>query len=302
MTHSDAKYQLEAHRDFGFLQVRPTPSPEEITRFYADEFYSTQYPKLNNSLLEVQIQDREFHETHWNDIGDAVESLSGRDLRGQKILDVGCGWALALRVFAERGADCFGFDPAPEAVEYARRQGLNVCVAGMDTAEVFPGERFDVVTLLNVLEHLADPVAVMRQLRERVLKPGGVLVVEVPNEFNAFQVCAQESLGLREWWIAPPAHLNYFSGDTLTRLLAGTGFAVDSLQASFPMEMFLLFGENYVADGALGRRCHERRMAFEKHLRENGYGDTLRDFYQSLARQNLGRQITAYAVAREQSR
>ena len=302
MTESDPKYQLEPHREFGFLQVRPTPTPEEITRYYADEFYSTQYPKFNNSLLKVQIQDREFHEAHWNDICDAVESIAGRGLRGQKILDVGCGWALALHVFSRRGADCFGFDPAPEAVEYAKRQGLNVRVAGMETAEVFPGERFDVVTLLNVLEHLADPVAVMRELQERVLKPGGVLVVEVPNEFNAFQVCAQKSLGLREWWVAPPAHLNYFNGDSLCRLLAGTGFTVASLEASFPLELFLLFGENYVADGTLGRRCHERRVAFETHLRKNGLGDVLRDFYRSLARQNLGRQVTAYAVSRGNNR
>jgi 2-polyprenyl-3-methyl-5-hydroxy-6-metoxy-1,4-benzoquinol methylase len=302
MTDSDPKYRLESHREFGFLQVRPTPSAQEITRFYADEFYSTQYPKLNNSLLEVQIQDREFHEAHWNDIGDAIEGISGRSLRGQKILDVGCGWALALRVFSGRGADCFGFDPAPEAVEYAQRQGLNVRVAGMETAEVFPGERFDVVTLLNVLEHLADPVSVMRQLRDRVLKPGGVLVVEVPNEFNALQVCAQKSLGLREWWVSPPAHLNYFNGESLSRLLAGTGFTVASLEASFPMELFLLFGENYVADSTLGRRCHERRIAFETRLRENGYGGVLRDLYQSLARQNLGRQVTAYALSQGSGR
>lgn len=298
MTNSAPTYQLEPHREFGFLQVRPTPSPQEITRYYADEFYSSQYPKFNNSLLEVQIQDREFHEAHWNDICDAVEGISGKGLRGQKVLDVGCGWALALHVFAQRGADCFGFDPAPEAVDYAKRQGLNVRVAGMETAEVFPGERFDVVTLLNVLEHLADPVSVMRQLRDRVLKPGGVLVVEVPNEFNAFQVCAQQSLGLREWWVAPPAHLNYFSGESLSRLLAGTGYTVASLEASFPMELFLLFGENYVADGSLGRRCHERRVAFEMQLRKNGFGGALREFYKSLARQNLGRQVTAYAVSK----
>jgi 2-polyprenyl-3-methyl-5-hydroxy-6-metoxy-1,4-benzoquinol methylase len=296
MKDSSPNYRLEPHRDFGFLQVRPTPSPEEITRYYADEFYSTQYPKFNNSLLEVQIQDREFHEAHWNDICDAVERIAGGPLQGQKILDVGCGWALALGVFSARGAQCFGFDPAPEAVEYARRQGHNVRVAGMESAEVFPGERFDVVTLLNVLEHLADPVAVIRQLRERVLKPGGVLVIEVPNEFNAFQVCAQRSLGLREWWVAPPAHLNYFNGETLSRLLAGTGFTVASLQASFPMELFLLFGENYVADGNLGRRCHERRVAFEMTMRKNGFGGVLQELYGSLARQNLGRQVTAYAV------
>ena len=115
-------------------------------------------------------------------------------------------------------------------------------------------------------------------------------------EFNAFQVCGQKVHKLPEWWVAPPAHLNYFSNDSLCRLLAGTGFVVSRTEASFPMEMFLLFGENYVGDKELGRICHERRVAFEANLRRNGYEESLRDFYQALAQQNLGRQVTAYAI------
>jgi hypothetical protein len=45
------QYQLEQHPDFGFFQVKPTPSQEEITRFYAEEFYSTKYNAFNNSAL-----------------------------------------------------------------------------------------------------------------------------------------------------------------------------------------------------------------------------------------------------------
>jgi 2-polyprenyl-3-methyl-5-hydroxy-6-metoxy-1,4-benzoquinol methylase len=297
MTNQPSKYQLERNAQFGFLQVRPTPSADEITRFYANEFYSTQYPGFNNSMLDAQLKDAQFHESHWSDLCKTIEQVSGRSFEGQKLLDVGCGWAQALSFFQKQGALCYGFDPAPEAVEHALRRGLKVKRAGMETLDVFPGERFDVVTLLNVLEHLADPVAVMREIHTSILKPSGVLVVEVPNEFNAFQVCGQQTHQLQQWWIAPPAHLNYFSNESLRRLLSGTGFKVALTEASFPMEMFLLFGENYVGQEDLGRRCHEKRVAFEMNLRRNGFEKALRGFYQALAQQNLGRQVTAYAVA-----
>ncbi len=59
--------------------------------------------------------------------------------------------------------------------------------------------------------------------------------------------------------------------------------------------MFLLMGDNYVADTARGRACHERRMAFEMNLRAMGMADKLRDFYAALAKIDLGRQVIAYA-------
>jgi 2-polyprenyl-3-methyl-5-hydroxy-6-metoxy-1,4-benzoquinol methylase len=297
MTSDLSKYRLERNAEFGFLQVQPTPTPAEITRYYADEFYSTQYAGFNNSQLEVQLKDAEFHEAHWGDICAEVERITGRAIAGQKVLDVGCGWAQALSFLQKKGAECFGFDPAPEAVSYAQSRGLKVRLAGMESLDVFSGERFDVVMLLNVLEHLADPVSVMRELRQRVMKQGAVLVIEVPNEFNPFQVSGQRVHNLHEWWVAPPAHLNYFDNDSLCRLLSGTGFKVALTEATFPMELFLLFGENYVGQKELGRSCHERRVAFEMNLRRNGFERVLRGFYQALAQQNLGRQIVAYAVA-----
>lgn len=291
-------YRLERHKQFGFLQVTPTPSPEEITRFYAEEFYTTKYQAFNNSTLEVQSRDQDFHDAHREDICARVAKISGRSLSGQSVLDAGCGWGQALLYFRTKGAECYGFDPAPEAVEYARSQGLNVIQAGMQRINVFASKRFDVVTLLNVLEHLADPVTVLTEIHERVLRPGGVLVIEVPNEFNAFQVCGQKVHSLPEWWVSPPAHLNYFCSDSVKHLLEGTGYDVHFAESAFPLELFLLFGDNYVADRALGRRCHERRMAFEMNLRKHGFEEVLHSFYQALADHNLGRQVIAYAVSR----
>ena len=60
--------------------------------------------------------------------------------------------------------------------------------------------------------------------------------------------------------------------------------------------MFLLFGDNYVKNGKLGKECHKKRVAFENNLRKIGKTDVLRNFYHSLAKLNLGRQIIVYAT------
>lgn len=289
-------FTLKKHPAFGFLQISPTPSAEEITRFYAEEFYSSKYKAFNNSSLEVQEADRDYHDAHRQDIADRIEEFLGRSIEGVEVLDIGCGWGQTMRYLAAKGARCAGFDPAPEAIAHVKACGLEGVQAGMERMDVFGDRRFDVVILMNVLEHLADPVEVVRQIREKVLQPGGLLVIEVPNEFNAFQVAARKLHGLAEWWVAPPAHLNYFSASTLASLLKGSGFEVRSSEASFPMEMFMLMGENYVADGKLGRLCHERRMAFETNLRAMGGGESLRRFYNALADVNVGRQVICYAT------
>ncbi len=290
-----SNHKVVKHPEFGFFQVTPSPTPEQITRFYAEEFYSAKYKAFNNSSLEVQEADQEFHDAHREDIAVKITEILGRSLNTLSILDIGCGWGQTLQYLAKKGARCSGFDPAPEAVAYVQSQGLECVRAGMESMDVFQGRRFDVVLMMNVLEHLADPVRVVNEIISTALAEGGVLIIEVPNDFNAFQMAAQQLHGLPEWWVAPPAHLNYFDADSLAALLKGAGLAVSHLEASFPMEIFMLMGENYVGNGPLGRLCHERRMAFETNLRKLGKGELLSAFYQSLAGLNLGRQVIAYA-------
>ncbi len=286
---------LKPHPKYGFLQYKPTPTPEEIDEFYSNEFYSGEYKNFNDSSLEVQLNDREFYEGNWENIFQNINEILGNPNNELNLLDVGCGWAQALLYFRDKGINCYGFDPVPEAVKYGLEKGLNIKLAGMESMDVFNGKQFDVVTLINVLEHLADPVKVLEQLKNKVLNQDGILIIDVPNEFNAFQMAGRELHNLDEWWIAPPAHLNYFSKDSLKNLLEGTGYQVKIAESSFPLEMFLLFGDCYVGNGKLGKECHRKRVSFETNMRSLGYGKELNQFYQSLAKLNLGRQITVYA-------
>lgn len=292
-------YRLERHPQFGFQRVSPKPTPAEITRFYAEEFYSGAYKHFNNSSLEAQERDASFNDGHRDDVWASMKEALGARLENASLLDVGCGYGQALAYFRRRGLRCFGFDPAQEAVTHARGQGLEVVHAGMERMRVFEGRRFDVVTLFNVLEHLAEPVEVLEELRRDVLEPGGLVVLEVPNDFSPLQEAAVELYGADRWWVAPPGHLNYFTPPTLRATLEGCGFHVHRVETTFPLELFLLMGDKYIADPALGRDCHRRRVDFELNLRKLGRADLLRNMYRALATVNVGRSIIAYGTVKE---
>jgi SAM-dependent methyltransferase len=92
---------------------------------------------------------------------------------GGRLLDAGCGTGGNLAAFGG-----VGVDPAPEAVAACRARGLDVRQAPVE-ALPFPEASFDVVLAADVLEHLDDDVAALRELR-RVAAPGARLVVTVP--------------------------------------------------------------------------------------------------------------------------
>jgi ubiquinone/menaquinone biosynthesis C-methylase UbiE len=96
---------------------------------------------------------------------------------GARVLDVGCGQGVALEMFREAGLDPLGITLGPDA-EACRQKGLNV--REMDFAFLdFPDEEFDLVWCRHAIEHSVFPFFTLAELH-RVLKPGGVLYLEVP--------------------------------------------------------------------------------------------------------------------------
>ena len=169
-------------------------------------------------------------------------------------------------------------------------------VEGFFNAETAVGlGAFDVVHMNNVLEHIPNPAAIIALTRD-VLRPGGLLCIGVPNDFSPFQIAASANSGTGEWWIAPSHHLNYFDFTSAATFLERLGFRVVERTTSFPMELFLIMGEDYTKDGALGRACHKRRKRFDQALEAAGLKETRRTFYRALANAGLGREAILVAV------
>jgi 2-polyprenyl-6-hydroxyphenyl methylase/3-demethylubiquinone-9 3-methyltransferase len=111
-------------------------------------------------------------------------------LRGARVLDIGCGGGLLSEALAKEGADVTAIDLAPELVKVARLHGLESGVsvdyrvqAAEDLAAEQPGS-FDVVTCMEMLEHVPDPGAIIAACH-RLLKPGGQLFLSTVNRTPA---------------------------------------------------------------------------------------------------------------------
>jgi 2-polyprenyl-3-methyl-5-hydroxy-6-metoxy-1,4-benzoquinol methylase len=103
---------------------------------------------------------------------------------GETLLDIGCGMGTIGLLLKQRGFDYVGVDFSDVAIRKAREKGLEAVVADVDAVGLeYPDGHFDVVWAGDVLEHVFDPIGLLRHT-VRVLKPGGVLLLTVPNDFT----------------------------------------------------------------------------------------------------------------------
>ncbi|MBI3079602.1 MAG: class I SAM-dependent methyltransferase, partial [Deltaproteobacteria bacterium] len=147
-----------------------------------------------------------------------VAALLGRPGR---ILDIGVGRAKFLATLSDWGWEVYGTEFSEASARFAREQlGLRVAIGDVAVAGHKDGS-FDVITLWHVLEHLRDPAGTLRECR-RLLRPGGFLVVAVPNADSL-----EARLSGAAWFhLDVPRHLHHFSERALRRILADLGCPV----------------------------------------------------------------------------
>jgi SAM-dependent methyltransferase len=218
---------------------------------------------------------------------------------GGNLLEIGCGegWFLAAADAAGYAVQGLDFSQAgltkfhPQFLGRARFGDAFEILHGLIAA----GERVDVCVMEHVLEHVVDPEALLARL-PRLLNPGGVLAVTVPNDFSPIQLAARAAGVIdRDFWLAPPQHLNYFNAGNLGPLLTRMGFEVKVGFASFPIDWYLMHeGSNYVADPAAGKAAHRARMAIDLTLAAQGMAPYL-GLAKALYGCGAGRSLTVIA-------
>jgi SAM-dependent methyltransferase len=125
----------------------------------------------------------EVEKKHWWFVGrqEIVQSMAAARAqlpKNPRVLDVGCGTGAILEAFS-RSSDAWGLDSSSTAIELCARRGLRNTWTGL--LKDFPKEhgQFDLILLLDVIEHISDDVQVLKESRER-LSPGGKLLITVP--------------------------------------------------------------------------------------------------------------------------
>ncbi|CAM5506350.1 Ubiquinone biosynthesis O-methyltransferase OS=Sphingobium scionense OX=1404341 GN=ubiG PE=3 SV=1 [Sphingobium scionense] len=152
-----------------------------------------------------------------------------RPLSGKRALDVGCGAGLLAEPLARLGASVTGLDAAPEniavAVAHAQGQGLSIDYRATPVEQV-GDSGYDLVTSMEVIEHVADPAAFVRALAAR-LAPDGLMILSTPNRTPMSRL-AMITIGESIGGIPKGTHdwAKFITPDELTALLEDAGLEV----------------------------------------------------------------------------
>jgi 2-polyprenyl-3-methyl-5-hydroxy-6-metoxy-1,4-benzoquinol methylase len=209
------RFRVVRCRHCGLLRLEPRPSPEQLRRYYPENYWFSPDRSVAGRMEETYR--RLVLRDHVGFVERAVEAAG---VAGP-VLDVGCGGGLFLGMIRERGFRVVGLDisPAAAAVAWGRKGVPAVC--GTLAAAPLARESFAAVTMFHVLEHLEDPRAYLEAARA-LLRPGGRLIVQVPDA-----ACWQFRLLGAAWTgVDVPRHLVNFRARDLEALLASQGFEV----------------------------------------------------------------------------
>lgn len=157
-----------------------------------------------------------------------------KNIKG-RLLDIGCGSGSFIEYMNNYGWETTGIDFDTEAIKTAKQKNLNVKLGSLDEQK-FPDNYFDVVTLSHVIEHVYDPLKLLKECF-RILKLGGNIVLSTPNN---------KSLGhkyFKENWrgLEPPRHIHIFSRNSISKILKKSSFGEFSLFTTNRIARYVFF-------------------------------------------------------------
>ena len=223
---SDQEFNVVKCKNCGLVYINPQPTSEELNKFYPSNYhepYSPLYLKLDWVFrLTADIQVKQLLKQ--------IEKLKN----GNRVLDVGCGTGWLSQSFQRAGYKVFGVEPNAGLYKIARKI-LGVDVWNSFLADCnFKDSHFDIVVMRQVLEHITEPNVELSQIH-RILKPDGILYVEVPN-FH----CLEGRLFRKYWYsLDIPRHLYQYTTDLLINIARKNGFEPSVILKNHAMNIFI---------------------------------------------------------------
>ncbi|MBC8179808.1 class I SAM-dependent methyltransferase [candidate division KSB1 bacterium] len=281
---SKNKFDVIECENCDFKHVVPIPTEDFLSEYYKNSFVKNRpsgfYKKMEDDVPWLEI--------FYNEKYDLFE----KHIKKQKpsILDIGSGLGYFIKCGKDRGWQAIGVEPSIESYNYSKKLGLVVVNEYLDEKNYQDLGKIDVVHMHEVLEHLPDP-SNMIKLAKNMLNPGGLICIVSPNDFNPLQKAFVKIYDDEKWWISPPEHINYFDFSSIKNLLEKNGFTIVEQTSTFPLEIFLLMGENYISNDKVGKMIHSKRVRFERNINKNGYEEIRRNMYRKLSEIGIGREF-----------
>lgn len=208
-TVSGKKFQLRFDEEHQMLVTYPKPELKDLPGFYESAAYISHTDSRNSIIDKIYQAVKKYmlvKKLKWIE-----RKIPGRG----RILDIGAGTGDFLLEAKRRGWKVNGIEPNKIARKNALRKGIKLS----KDARKFSSNKFDVITLWHVLEHVYDLRAQIIEI-EHLLKKGGILIIAVPN-YKSY-----DAQYYKQFWAAydVPRHLWHFSQDSFRSLFAETSF------------------------------------------------------------------------------
>ena len=241
-TSRDSFLALQCNR-CGLVYLDKRPAESELARIYPDDYHAFAFSAERFGLVyrvRRRLESRR--------VLAAAKGLPN----DARILDVGCGDGFhlgLLRDFGSRGWRLEGVDSDARATGRARERGLDVRDGTVEVAELEESS-YDMVLLIQTIEHVADPGALLRRVRD-LLRPGGRLLIVTDNTGSLdFTIFKRRHWGGYHF----PRHWNLFNERSLRLLAAGNGMDVEHLTTMVSPVNWVYSVRNLLDDWGASRR------------------------------------------------
>lgn len=193
--------------------VFPTPSKEVLEKIYEEDYFS------NKGKSEFGYTDYDKDKEPMRLVFELYLDKLSRLTSGRNIFDVGAATGYFLDIAKKDGWHTYGSEISTYGKEEGEHRGHTMYLGSL--RDVSCNTKMDVITMWDVLEHVDDPIAYVRDAKE-LLGSKGIIAI---NTVDASSLWAR-IMGMKWHLIVPPEHLNYFSRESLVRLLEAEGFEI----------------------------------------------------------------------------
>lgn len=185
--------------------LHPVPSARKITSLYHKHYEFRVDPTAQTRFIAQA-----------NEILGMLRVLSPNS---SSLLDIGCGYGTFVKESKKYGFHATGLEPAKNLFNHAKKSRARIMNASFEQYfEQNPKVKFDVITLIHVIEHLRSPERSLR-LIARHLKKNGILFIETPNADSHLLYVEQQDYT----FLTPPEHIHLFAPASLESLVRGLG-------------------------------------------------------------------------------